>query len=113
MKRSYGLFAFFALMIGGIAATHALTTDSLPDGLTCQSERLTAYGWTDQRRTMAELAAISKWQTEAEKKVPGAGNWYLAQRRALNCRAYKNSAHFQCVVSAKPCKFDEASAKAR
>ena len=107
MKRTYGLLAFFALMIGGIAVTHALTSDSLPAGLKCQSDRLTAYGWTDQRRAMAELAAITKWQTEAEEMIPGAGKWHLAQRRALNCRAYKNSAHYQCVVSAKPCKFEE------
>ncbi|MDA7947990.1 MAG: hypothetical protein MPJ78_11005 [Hyphomicrobiaceae bacterium] len=111
MKRSFGLFAFFVLMVGGIVATHALTSESMPDGLTCQPDRLAAFGWTDQRLAMAELAAITKWQTEVEEKSPGSGNWHLAQRRSMKCRAFKNSSHFQCVVSAKPCKFEGKLAK--
>ena len=107
MKRSYALFLFFAVMVGGIAATQALVVESLPDGMTCQSDRLAAFGWTDRHRPMAELAAITKWQEEVEEKNPGSGNWHLAKRRSMRCRAYKNSEHIQCVVSAKPCKFDQ------
>ncbi len=103
MKQSYGICLFFAVMVGGIAATHALTTEPLPDGMTCQSERVAVFGWTDPRRAMAELAAITKWQQEAEKQRPGWGKWHLARKRSLSCREFKASAHFQCVISGTPC----------
>ena len=104
MNRTLGLSLFFGLLVGGIVTTHALTTDRLPDGLACQSERLAAYGWTDKRQSMAELAAIRAWQKEAAERDPEAGHWHLARKRSMSCRAFENSAHFQCVVSAKPCK---------
>lgn len=109
MKAAYYLFGGFFVILVAISITHAevigLTSD-VPSGVTCASERVAAYGYTDKRGPIAELAAIARWQEEAEKKQPGSSNWHLAKKRSMKCQTFKDSSHIQCVVSANPCRYD-------
>jgi len=110
MKSSHILCLLLALVVGSIYLTYEMVKPPEIAGVSCASERVASYGYTDQRKPMAELAAIANWQRDAEKKNPGYGNWSLARKRSMSCQLYKNSAHIQCVVSANPCKFDPPSA---
>lgn len=108
MNRNHILFSFFAVVIGAIAATHAYTTAPIADGISCSDKRMASYGYTHKRITMAEFAAIVIWQRDTEKRDPGYGNWHLAQKRNMKCKLYRSSSHYQCIVSAKPCRFDDS-----
>ena len=111
MKSAYYLFGgFFAVLIA-IGMTHTDEiglTQSMAPGVSCASERVAAYGYTDKRAPIAELAAIARWQEEAQKKAPGSSNWHLAHKRSMKCQTFKDSAHIQCVVSATPCHIDKS-----
>jgi hypothetical protein len=108
MNRNYTLFSIFAVVFGAIAATHTYTTVPIPDGLSCTSKRMASYGYTHKRISMAEFAAIVIWQRDTERRDPGFGNWHLAHKRKMKCKIFQNSAHYQCVVSAQPCRFDKS-----
>ena len=105
MRSSKTLILIFAVLCGAIIATHAAVQEKFPDGVTCTDHRIASYGYTHKQIALAEFAAISTWQREAEKKDPGFGQWHQAHRRSMKCRVYKNSAHFQCIVSARPCRY--------
>ena len=107
MKRSYSIFLIFSALLVALAAADAATTEAFPDGVTCTKSRIASFGWTDMRIAMAELAAIRKWQNEAELKNPGFGNWHMSHRRTMKCQFYKESSHIQCQVSARPCRLDK------
>ncbi len=106
MNHTTILFSIFAILIGALAAADAVTTVHQPDGLSCTDKRMASYGYTHKRMIMAEFAAIVIWQRDAEKRDPGFGNWHLSRKRKMKCKVYKNSSHYQCVVSAQPCRFD-------
>lgn len=108
MKRSTILISAFVVLIGAFAAANAMTTVHIPDGVTCAGKRMASYGYTHKRITMAEFAAIVIWQRDTEKRDPGFGNWHLAHKRTMKCKIFKNSSHYQCVVSAQPCRFDRS-----
>ena len=106
MKRSYALILIFTVLIGAIAATQAYKTVEYAEGVSCANKRIASFGFTHKQVALAELAAIATWQREAEKKEPGFGDWHLANRRSMKCKLFRGSKHYQCVVSARPCKFD-------
>jgi hypothetical protein len=108
MNRNYIIFSLFAGLIGSFAAAHALTTLKVADGVSYTGKRLASYGYTHKRIALAEFAAIRTWKREAEENDPGFGNWHLSHKRTMKCRLFKSSAHFQCIVSATPCKFDRS-----
>lgn len=108
MNRNYFIFSLFEGLIGSFAAAHTLTTLNLAEGVSCTDKRLASYGYTHKRIALAEFAAIRTWQMEAEENDPGFGNWHLSHKRTMKCRLFRDSAHFQCVVSAAPCKFDRS-----
>jgi len=111
MKAAYYLFGGFSAVLIVIGLTHAEAigiTQSIAPGVSCASERVAAYGYTDKREPIAELAAIARWQEEAQKKEPGSGSWALAHKRSMKCQLFKDSAHIQCVVSATPCHIDKS-----
>lgn len=107
MKSSYILCLLFSAVLGAIYLTYQAVKPVEIAGLSCAANRIVAFGYTDKRVPVAELAAIAKWQQDTEKKKPGFGNWHLSRERAINCQLYKNSAHFQCTVSANPCKLEQ------
>lgn len=110
-KPAYLLFGGFFLILVAIGITHADEiglVQALAPGVSCESERIAAYGYTDKRGPIAELAAIARWQEEARIKAPGSGNWALAHKRSMKCQLFKDSAHIQCVVSANPCHLDKS-----
>jgi hypothetical protein len=108
MKPVYVVSLLFSAVVGAIALTHNLTVDRLPPGVSCASDRVAAFGWTDRRAPLAELAAIANWQRDTEKKEPGYGDWHLARKRSMKCQTFRNSSHIQCIVSAKPCRYDKS-----
>ena len=108
MNSNTTLFLIFSVLIGAIAATSALTAVNYPQGVTCTGKRVASYGFTNKQIALAELAAIITWQNETEKKKPGFGAWHLANGRSMKCRLFKDSAHFQCQVSALPCRVDRS-----
>lgn len=109
MNRSYILVIVLVIMVGGIAATYAATViEGQTADLTCAGERTVVFGWTHKQVAMAELAAIAKWQGRVEKKRPGFGNWHLADKRNLSCRLFPESSHYQCQISATPCRYDHS-----
>lgn len=108
MNRNYILFSLFAGLIGSLAAAHAFTIPKVADGVSCTKKHLASYGYTHKRIALAEFAAIRIWQMEAEERDPGFGQWHLSHKRSMNCRLFKESSHFQCTVSATPCKFDRS-----
>ena len=107
MKRSHTLILIFTVLIVAIAATQTYTTTQYAQGVSCAEERIASFGFTHKQVSLAELAAIATWQREAEEKEPGFGNWHQASRRSMKCKLFKDSNHYQCVVSARPCKFDK------
>jgi len=80
----------------------------VPAGLTCMSDKVVSFGFTHKRVALAEMAAIITWQQKSEKTNPGYGKWPLAQKRNMKCRLYKRSTHYQCLVSAWPCRVDKS-----
>lgn len=65
MKRTYVLFTVLALLVGGVVATVAAVADIPPDNLNCSEKRVVVFGWTSKQQSMAELAAIAKWQARS------------------------------------------------
>ena len=108
MKRSYILFSIFTVLIGTLAAAHSATTLHIPDGVSCTDKRMVSHGYTSKQRPLAEFAAIIIWQKETEKRDPDFGNWHLSHKRAIKCKTFNNSSHFQCTASATPCRFDKS-----
>ena len=108
MKRSYSLFLIFSALLGALAAADAASTQTFPEGLSCSKSRIVAFGWTDKRVSLAELAAIRKWQQEAAQKFPGFGSWHMSHKRTMKCQLFRDSSHFQCQVSARPCRLDKS-----
>ena len=106
MHRNHILFLIFTILIGAIAAAQAFTTLPVPDGVSCAGKRIASFGFTHKQLAMAELAAIITWQKETKEKVPGFSQWHLSFKRTMRCRKFKDSAHFQCTVSALPCRID-------
>ncbi len=76
MKRTYVLFTVLALLVGGVVATVAAVADIPPDNLNCSEERVVVFGWTSNRQSLAELAAIAKWQGKVKSKLPGFDQWH-------------------------------------
>ena len=105
MNRTFLLGSILTVLIGGIAATYAALADAPPDNLICAEERVVVYGWTSKRVAMAELAAIAKWQQTVKTKSPGFEQWHQAYKRNLSCRLFEESSHYQCQISATPCRF--------
>ena len=105
MNRTFVLFVIFAILVGGIAATVAAVADTPPDNLHCSEKRVVAFGWTSQRRAMAELAAIAKWQLRVKPMLPGFDQWHQAFNRKMSCQLFEDSHHYQCEVSATPCHY--------
>jgi len=105
MSRSVLVVIILAGLVGGIAVTFASVSEIYPDNLSCTKERVVAFGWTSKRVTMAELAAIAKWQEIVKPKFPGFEQWHQAYKRSMSCRRFLNSGHYQCEVSATPCHF--------
>jgi len=108
MKSSYVLVTVLTGLVGGVAATFTAVVDSPPKHLTCSGTRVVAYGWTSKRQSLAELAAISKWQKQVKSELPGYDQWHQAYKRRMNCQLFEDSSHFQCEVSATPCHFKKA-----
>ena len=98
----------FSAVLGAIALTYNTVQPEFGENVSCTSDRIAAYGYTDKRAPIAELAAIANWQRDTEQKKPGYGNWHIAHKRSMKCRLYKGSAHIQCVVSALPCRIDKS-----
>ena len=107
MKHSYILVIILAVLVGGIAATYVAIAETHPDNVTCANQRLVAFGWTHKQKSLAELAAILRWQQTVEAERPGFGQWHQAYKRSLSCRIFKDSRHYQCQLSAKPCRYGE------
>ncbi len=108
MKRSYYLLLIFSALLGALAVADACTTETFPEGVTCAKNRIVSFGWTDKRVALAELAAIRKWQQEAQMKNPGFGSWHMSHKRTMKYRLYKESSHIQCQVSAHSCRLDKS-----
>ncbi len=104
MKSGIILFVMFATPFGIAFVSQGTVTPAEQAGMTCANKKLVAYGYTHPQLAFAELAAIVTWQGEAEEKRPGLSNWHLARNRNMNCRKFKKSGHFQCVLSATPCR---------
>ena len=102
------LFVIFLVPLGAVVSAHISASYSIPDGLTCKSDKVVSFGFTHKRIALAEMAAIIIWQTRTEKKNPGYGKWPLARKRNMKCRLYKGSTHYQCQVSAWPCRTDKS-----
>ncbi len=107
MKQSYILVIILAVLVGGIAATYAAIAEVHPDKVTCAEARVVAFGWTHRQKALAELAVILRWQQMVETEQPGFGQWHQAYKRTLSCRMFKDSKHFQCQLSAKPCRYGD------
>jgi hypothetical protein len=108
MKSFYILFSIFAVLFGTLAVAHSATTIHIPDGVSCTDKRMVSNGYSNKQIALAELAAIVKWQKQTEERDPGFGNWHQALKRSIKCKPYKNTSHFQCVVSATPCRLDKS-----
>ncbi|GBE43886.1 MAG TPA: hypothetical protein ENH05_07615 [Rhizobiales bacterium] len=108
MKPGYILFVMFAAPLGILFATQGAGAPPERADMTCVDKRVTSYGYTHPQVALAELAAIVTWQGDAEKKNPGLSNWHLARGRSMNCRQFKKSGHFQCVLSATPCRMNKS-----
>ncbi len=108
MKRTYLLFTVLVLLVGGVVATVASVADTPPENLNCSEKRLVIYGWTSKRQSMAELAAIAKWQDRVRSKLPGFDQWHQAFNRKMTCQIIKESSHYQCEVSAIPCHYNKS-----
>ena len=102
------LFVMFLVPLGAMASAYVSTSYSVPAGLTCKSDKVVSFGFTHKRIAFAEMAAIITWQNRAEKQSPGFGKWPLARKRNMKCRLYKSSTHYQCQVSAWPCRTDKS-----
>lgn len=111
MNRSFAVVIVLAGLVGGIAATYAAVADTPPENLTCAGERVVVFGWTSRQVSMAELAAIAKWQHIVKTKFPGFDQWHQAYKRSLNCRLFGGSNHYQCQVAATPCRFKDSSSQ--
>ena len=105
MSRSVLAVIILAGLVGGIAVTFASVGETYPDNLTCSKERIVAFGWTSKRVSMAELAAIAKWQDIVKPKFPGFDQWHQAYKHSMSCRKFEDSGHYQSEVSATPCHF--------
>lgn len=101
------LFGMFLVPLGAVVSAHISALYSVPVGLTCKSDKVVSFGFTHKQIAFAEMAAIITWQKRAEKNNPGYGSWPLAQKRNMKCRLYRRSAHYQCQVSAWPCRADK------
>ncbi len=107
MKSYYILFAMFAAPLGILFAAQAAVAPAKRADMTCADKKLVSYGYTHKQVALAELAAIITWQAEAERKKPGLNAWHLAEKRTMRCRQFKKSTHFQCVISAIPCRMNK------
>jgi len=105
MKRTFILVIILAILVGGVAATLAAVDKTSPKYLACAEKRVVVYGWTSRQRSMAELAAIAKWQNKVKTERPGFDQWHQAYKRTMNCRLFEDSSHYQCEVSATPCYY--------
>ncbi len=107
MKHTYSLFIILTLLAGGIAATYTMVDEVHPKNVTCTDKRMVAFGWTHKYVAIAELAAIAKWQLTVGAKRPGFDQWHQAYKRVLSCQKFDDSKHYQCKVSARPCRYGE------
>jgi len=94
-----------AIIFAGWASYHFYTPKAYA-GLECADSRVVAYGWTNESRSLAELAAILKWKESAE--IHGAGGytkWIHARDRYISCHLIGGKeGQFQCKTAATPCR---------
>jgi hypothetical protein len=108
MNRTYVLFTVLALLVSGVVATVASVADTPPENLNCSEKRVVVFGWTSKQQSMAELAAIAKWQGRVKSKLPDFDQWHQAFNRKMSCQIIKESSHYQCEVSAIPCHYNKS-----
>jgi len=108
MRHSIILFVMFFVPLGAMASAYISASVTVPTGMSCVSNKVISFGYTSKRIALAEMAAIITWQNRVEKVNPGYGSWPLAQKRNMKCRLYRSSTHYQCEVSAWPCRADRS-----
>ena len=108
MKPGHLLFVIFAAPLGILLGTRVATAPAEPAGLICADKKLVAYGYTHPQVSFAEMAAIVTWQLEAKETAPGMSEWHLARKRTMKCRLFRKSNHYQCVLSATPCRMERS-----
>lgn len=103
------LFPIFMFPLGLVLGSYSTESYISRAGLTCAQQKIVSFGYTHKQIAFAEMAAIIIWQNKAKRDTPGYGKWPLAQKRTMKCRLYKSSTHYQCLVSATPCRIKNSS----
>lgn len=107
MRKSYFvLYALAAMIVFGWGA-HYVDLEGEPKhpGLACASERVSTFGWTHEDEALAEMAAILRWKRETKKIGASFAEWHNARGRHLQCRTIGGpEGHYQCEISALPCR---------
>ncbi|MDH3579748.1 MAG: hypothetical protein OEM91_03895 [Hyphomicrobiales bacterium] len=108
MAKQHHILVALALLIFGGWTAHYFNREPMEfAGVSCSQERVVTFGWTNEDRARAELAAILRWKSETKKLRLGAayGEWHHAQDRFLRCRRIGGrDGQFQCKISATPCR---------
>ncbi len=114
MSKSYiVLYTLGAVIFSGGAANYYVSGSAQIAGLTCSDDRISAYGWTHSDRARAELAAILSWKKESTKRGASFAEWHTARDRHLTCHTIGGpNGHYQCTISALPCKVTKYEAGA-
>lgn len=110
VRHRFVLFPLFMFPVGLMLSSHSAESFISRAGLTCAYTKLVSYGFTSPQLALAEMEAIIMWQNTAKMDHPGYDKWPLAQGRKMKCHLIKNSTHYQCLVSARPCRMKKAKA---
>jgi hypothetical protein len=105
MKRSYWILVLLGFLVASAGAAYYGSRPEAYPGLACSDQRVATFGWTNEDKALAEMAAILRWKQKTMQQGAEYANWHNARHRYLKCRTIGGpNGHYQCRVAAMPCR---------